>query len=87
MAIPGYPAWFYGFIAGFGVVAIVVVVVAVILTYASRISEQADQAIVALERSRRSTLPLWAVQEIDEAGVAILHVAQALRAALEAQLR
>lgn len=59
--------WYLGFAVGAVVVVIVVVVVSWIIVSATRIRDQADQAVRALQSAHATTLPLWQVNDANQA--------------------
>lgn len=77
--------WWLGLGIGFAVVWVVVIVVSAILSRASRIAKQAQEILVALDRGRVTTLPLWDVDAINTSAKAILDRATEAREVLEAQ--
>jgi hypothetical protein len=64
--------WYVGLIIGFAVVLVVVVAVASILTSASRINDQARQAIEAVDLARERTGALWDASRIRRHAGALL---------------
>ncbi len=78
-----YLGWYLGLAIGFAVVVVVVVVVAAILTYASRIADQANEAIEAADAAHQSTLGLWDMQRTNESLVAVLEAAREAGRALD----
>lgn len=59
--------WYLGFAIGAVVVVIVVVVVSWIIISATRIRDQAGQAVRAIDQAHASTLPLWQLHETNQA--------------------
>ncbi len=81
-ASPGHPGWYAGLVIGFVVVVVVVAVVAAILTFASRIAEQGQQTVQALERTRASTDVLEDVPSIEQLVAQVRDAARGARGAL-----
>jgi hypothetical protein len=76
--------WYLGLVVGFAVVLVVVIVVASILTSASRINEQAHEAIDVVDLARERTASMWDTSRIRRNAAGLL---DAVRAAGEALRR
>ncbi len=77
--------WYLGLAIGFVIVVVVVIVVAVILTYASRIADQAQEAIEAADAAHESTLGLWDMQRTTRSLTVVLESARAAGRELEGE--
>ncbi len=82
MSASPYSGWWVGLFAGFGVVVVVVAVVAVLLTFASRLGDQAQDAIEAFDAARAGMDPLALLDGANEAAREVLAATRAARGLL-----
>lgn len=80
---PSLFGWYVGFAVGFAVIVVVVVIVATILNLASKISQQAQDAVEALDDGQANSLPMWDVSATNRIATAILRNARKARSAVE----
>lgn len=57
--------WLIGYIVGGAVVVVVALLAIILIVQARRIADQASDIVVALERARDNTAPLWAVDTVN----------------------